>query len=420
MLQLQESCRDSRAEAQELRQENSRLRHEFREREKYWRLVWQSRKPGQSSEDVPPLPPPTPTIMVPTDVQLSGVSSHSHAVQYSEDNITYRQDEPCSTPFSGSENSYVTSPSIPMLEPENGTTDDSGSRLAKFNAYSYSSNIHDSPRDSRWPMQIMVPSTESGAQTPLYSESPTLTTSEMSFAGYPTEDQKPALHGVLERASYTFQAEDRFSQRLNDASHDGVGAGRRSMSPTTSSTPTSATALTAPFQFNFSDPTASNDRREFDFRRHSLPHGELTLHGGTADITMAGLGPDTVRYRLNARKDVLGRLPGLVPGNEPNNSPSDRAGGDDGHALTSRLRRRRGTIPSSRSPSPGLPSMSCTVAVIKAQAFGALRRTRARGKKSSEGAAKVAMDVLEARGIGVGGPSAGSKRQRTDGDSMES
>ena len=40
--------------------------------------------------------------------------------------------------------------------------------------------------------------------------------------------------------------------------------------------------------------------------------------------------------------------------------------------------------------------------MIKAQAFGALRRTRARPKKATEGAAKVALEVLEARGIGLG------------------
>jgi hypothetical protein len=55
------------------------------------------------------------------------------------------------------------------------------------------------------------------------------------------------------------------------------------------------------------------------------------------------------------------------------------------------------------------------LAVIKAQAFGALRRTRARTKKSSEGAARVAMDVLEARGIGMG-VGATSKRPRLHSD----
>jgi hypothetical protein len=80
------------------------------------------------------------------------------------------------------------------------------------------------------------------------------------------------------------------------------------------------------------------------------------------------------------------------------------------------MQSRRKTIQShSRSPSPGPAPISCTVAVIKAQAFGALRRTRARTKKSTEGAAKVANHVLEARGIGVT-PTVGSKRARRDDD----
>ena len=59
--------------------------------------------------------------------------------------------------------------------------------------------------------------------------------------------------------------------------------------------------------------------------------------------------------------------------------------------------------------------MSGTLAVIKAQAFGALRRTRARTKKGADGAAKVAIEALEARGIGMG-VSTGSKRPRLHDD----
>ncbi|EFI28616.1 hypothetical protein CC1G_13642 [Coprinopsis cinerea okayama7 len=421
VIQLQESCRESRAEALELRQDNVRLRYELREREKYWRVLWQSRKAGQDPDDAtPPLPPLPSAALAPPNVHIGP----SHAVQYPDDSVSYRPDEPStSTPFNGSENSYA-SPSIPLVEQENGH-DESSSRLAKYGAYSYPTNtINGSPRDSRWPLQVLPvvnPGGESGTQTPIYGESPTLTSPEMSFTGYAAEETKPALHNVLDRAPYGFATDERFPQRLNDGS---IPSDSRSISPTASTAQTassSATSLTSPFNFTFPDSSASNDRRDFDFRRHSLPQGEITLHGGTADITMAGLaGSDAVRYRLNSRKDVLGQLPPVVAGNDNGGASSDRTSGDDVHSLASRLRRRRGTMPSSRSPSPGLPSLSSTVAVIKAQAFGALRRTRARGKKSSEGAAKVAMDVLEARGIGIGGPSTGSKRQRTDSDSMES
>ncbi|KAF8509826.1 hypothetical protein JB92DRAFT_2944069 [Gautieria morchelliformis] len=64
----------------------------------------------------------------------------------------------------------------------------------------------------------------------------------------------------------------------------------------------------------------------------------------------------------------------------------------------------------SSSPSPRdrdrEPPMSNTLAVIKAQAFGSLRRTRTRTKKTSDTGSKVAIDILCTRGIGMGVQSA--------------
>jgi hypothetical protein len=68
---------------------------------------------------------------------------------------------------------------------------------------------------------------------------------------------------------------------------------------------------------------------------------------------------------------------------------------------------------SARSSSPGAPPLSGTLAVIKAQAFGALRRTRSRAKRGADSSAKVALEALEARGIGMG-VSTGSKRAQVD------
>ena len=76
---------------------------------------------------------------------------------------------------------------------------------------------------------------------------------------------------------------------------------------------------------------------------------------------------------------------------------------------------RRATNSRSRSPSPTGPPICSTLAVIKAQAFGALRRTRTRQKKGSEGAAKAAMEALEARGIGIG-MNKSNKRPRLEHD----
>ena len=54
-----------------------------------------------------------------------------------------------------------------------------------------------------------------------------------------------------------------------------------------------------------------------------------------------------------------------------------------------------------RSPSPGPTPVTRTNAVIKAHAFGAHRRMRAKTKKTMDSAAEVALNVLEARGINV-------------------
>ena len=52
---------------------------------------------------------------------------------------------------------------------------------------------------------------------------------------------------------------------------------------------------------------------------------------------------------------------------------------------------------------PSDPGMSNTLAVIKAQAFGTVRKSRVRAKRpGADSAAKVAMEVLQARGLGLG------------------
>ena len=62
--------------------------------------------------------------------------------------------------------------------------------------------------------------------------------------------------------------------------------------------------------------------------------------------------------------------------------------------------------------------MSNTLAVIKAQAFGNVRKTRTRAKKvgGSGEAAKAALEVLEARGLGLGLDIAGGVKRRRRGD----
>jgi hypothetical protein len=431
VLQLQDSCREARTEVQELRQDNSRLRHEVREREKNWRALWQARKtgPGPESDDLPPLPP----SFSPVHSQASSMNGHmgsSHLHQYRNESLGYRtNDDPsiCNGSYTAgpNHNYHGHSPSMPYAGVENDGSGDSSShplnhRVPKYSPYSYA--LHGSSRDGPWPQTITqsassggdsgAPTSNHSSHSPGFVESPTLTSSEMSYVGrFPAEEQKVPLNN-LDTAPYVFP-------------------NSRSISPTSSTPPSSSSApLTSPFQFTFPENAVAHDRPEFDYRRHSNPHSaEVTLHGGTADISLAGPGSDAVRYRLGTRRANSGPdrplLPALPPLSGSDNGSQQERGSSDGDSIPyshPRLRPRRATAPSrtSRSPSPGAPPLSGTLAVIKAQAFGALRRTRARTKKSSEGAARVAMDVLEARGIGMGvNAAAGSKRARLQSDDVD-
>lgn len=450
LLQVQEANRDIHAEAMEWKQQYARLRLEFREREKYWKCLWQSRKSGHPiADDAPTLASSGSTaaalLQAPNTLDIHA-DHDQQQIQYPDQSISFRTDESCPPAYPGSDHPPYTTTSDAAFSPEE--------RLPKYGQYTYPVNSA-SPRDPRWSMpQLAAGNPVSGPEghhSPVYLESPSLTAPDMTYSSRPfggaPEEQKVQLNTVMESGPYTFSNEERFGQRVAENSVPGS----RSLSPS-SSTPASASSTIAPaYPFTFPDPTTrSNDRGEIDMRRHSGSHGgEATFHGGTADLSsLSGLtASDSIRYRLSIRKSDaapdsqqqggahslgLGSSSATVLGcpldnDGRGNSSSamthqDRASSEsdsNGAAPTSRLRRRRGTRhTSSRSPSLGPPSLSCTVdtvAAIRAQAFGALRRTRARGKKSSEEAAKVAMDVLEARGIGIVGPMS-SKRPRIDGE----
>ncbi|KAF8078604.1 hypothetical protein FPV67DRAFT_1663317 [Lyophyllum atratum] len=403
VLQLQDSCREARHESQELRQENARLRHEFRERERSWR-TWQVKKTGQGAEsdDPPPLPASF-SSPHPSNGQMTSIHMH----QYGGGGLSYRMGDDaamCNGSYDTSPGQYHQTSSLSYTGVE---ADISGEippnslthRGSKYSPFTYP--VPNIARETPWPSPITQSTSSSGdsggaahsAHSPSFTESPTLTSTDMSFIGrFPTEDQKQSFH------------------LANDFS---VGS-------------SSSTSLT-PFQFTFTD-NGGHDRSDLDYRRHSHPHGaEVTLHGGTADVSLVGPASDAVRYRLTNRRDNSGcdrpLLPTLPPISGSDNGSQPEQGSSDGDSTPyphSRPRLRRGMTHSrSRSPSPPPPILSSTLAVIKAQAFGALRRTRARTKKSSDGAAKVAMNVLEARGIGMA-PSPGAttslKRPRLDDD----
>lgn len=414
VLQLQESCRESRNEVLEVRQENDRLRLENRERDKFWRAHYQARKTGGHQPDSDDHPPPLSSPFL-GQTQVNGMASHQTAplIQHPYANGLGYRGEDYNT---AGANSYANqSPSVPFSS--NESSSDAASALnhrsAKYPGHPYC--LQGPPRDPRWSVQSALngeSATSPHSQSPTYIDSPSLATTDMSFAGrFPGEEQKVALSSMLDNAPYVFPNGDRFHQTVTDSVPNS-----RSLSPT-SSTPGSSTSipLTSSFQFTFSEQSNSGqDRAEFDYRRHSLPHcPEVTLHGGTADVSLTGQSADAVRYRIGGRNDNGVDHRTILPGSENGDQGSSDGDPPFNHLRRNTLHSHSHSNSHSRSPSPNAAPISCTVAVIKAQAFGALRRTRARTKKTSEGAAKVAMNVLEARGIGIG---ASSKRPRLQDD----
>lgn len=240
-----------------------------------------------------------------------------------------------------------------------------------------------SPADESWQQSgIQAPGDHpavDGSQSPSYVESPTLTASDIS---YPHQ-----YGGVVDDAKLA-----------NGTPY--MYPNSRSISPASTPTSTSSTSLApAPYQFNFAENSVIPD-----YRRPMGPR-ELTLHGGTADIPIAGSVGDALRYRLAATRANSMPNPNLAPAPYSRaENTSDERGSDGSDSMSQKDGPPRPTASSSRtsrSPSP-TPHISGTLAVIKAQAFGALRRSRGRTRRSSEGAAKAAIDALSARGLGLG------------------
>jgi len=358
----------------ELRQENSRLRYENREREKYWKAFVQARKSGPRPVSSPFPPPPTP---------------HLHPPVYSN-SLSYRASDPSVTHAIGS-SSFVNHTSAIAFTTRNddGSSVPQADRSGKYATYPYS--ILDSPRDPRWQLPTALPTSSclssTGAVTPQSMKSPSLTASADLAPAYPglaTNDRKVVLDAVLSGAPYVFPGGTRYQNLPERIPHS------RSMSPTTSASSATSLPLTTSYQLPFQDPSTSG-HPGFGYRGQSLSRcPEVTLHG---DIP-AGQHLDSVLTKTDSNADYQDHLP-MGQQNDGVSQHEDSP---------TRLRGNRNIIthPYRTSQSPGPTPLSSTVAVIKAQAFGALRRTRAKTKRTSDSALRVAQDVLEARGIGPG------------------
>ncbi|KAL5535567.1 hypothetical protein ACEPAF_3661 [Sanghuangporus sanghuang] len=448
VVQLQDSCREARGEASELRQENQRLvtaletlRHECRERDKYLRALWHSRKTSDDPHlDDFPAPPPSFNAFTPATNPGAASSSLGtpvttplpNPVTYSTPSADgldprvqqYTQDASVAalhqTPYhDASSNAYgERSPAMQFMTHEgdaNGRTSANAIGMAKINQYAFS-GMAGHVRGNAWHTGVThagpsgaetVTAGENGSSShsPAFIPSPTITSAEPAYGcRYPQT--------VMDTHKNTVPGMDHVSYVLNNND--------RSISPTISSPHNGSSSSSVNSQFQFVFPTDGQDRSDTDYhRRMTAPTPEITLHGGTADVSA---------YAINRRRAATGPERPMLGGPMPVLPVGDgsKVGVNAGTTgVDSRgVRRRRNTSQSnggehsSRSPSPcGHPPISSTLAVIKAQAFGALRRTRARPKKTSEGAAKMAMEVLEARGIGLGiNSQAANKRPRLSDD----
>jgi len=218
----------------------------------------------------------------------------------------------------------------------------------------------------------------------------------MSYVARFSNDDSKLNLGNFEATSFPFNG-DRFPES-------------RSLSPTstTPSTSSSTSILPLPYQYAFSDPTLAQDT----FRRSS--HNEMTLQGGTPNIPFVP-GTDTVRYHVGSRQSISMPDHMVLPvarSGSASESQQDHglSDGDCASYSNSRLRSRRNIkLWSSQSLLSVPQNKSCTITVIKAQAFGNTRRIRTKTKKSTETATRIAYDVLEARGIDLG-----NRRRRND------
>ena len=407
VLQLQDSCREARAEVNELRQDNNRLKNAGREREKFWRALWQTKKGSESQGDE--FPPP-PSCFGPMHPQITAINSQiGPAVgSYAENELHYPTGN--TPPFSDVTYPTGTPSELTTRSPSVSYAHGDAESHRPVNQYtSYPSPPRNVIRDVTWAPPIALTGSSGGdsghagssssSHSPTFVESPSVTAADIPFLSrYPShnfEDQK-VMPSPLDSNSYLPTS--------------------RSHSPTSTRPSSSSTSLTSPFQFPYNDGSVSHEKGDYDYRRHPP---EVTLHGGIADVSLLSHGGDGIRLRLGStrRSDsttdrpLFSPLTGLIKSDVVTSDSSD-VKSDVSH---SKLRPRRTIAHANRSPSPGAPPLSGTLAVIKAQAFGALRRTRSRAKKGADSAAKVALEALEARGIGMG-VSTGTKRARVDYD----
>lgn len=294
VVQLQDSCRESRTENADLRQENGRLantletlKHESREREKYFRAFWHGRKGSEGEHRMEEFPPPPTSFNSMPGSSSSSLGTpvstpHPHASPYpisAAENLDPRlqYQAHAHSPVSMTSNVYHhegpasaygdRSPSMPFVNHEGEPVGANGRPLdpnrMKMGHYTMF-NMQSAARDTGWPPGVNhSASSESIAQengsashSPAFIPSPNVTATEIPYGSrYPMmENHKTVLPSI-----------DTVPYMLSNANND------RSISPAASSPHTgSSTSVSSHFQFVF--PSESQERTaDPEFRRHLPP-----------------------------------------------------------------------------------------------------------------------------------------------------
>lgn len=416
---LQASCREATEDAARLRTENTRLQSEARDREKFWRALWQTRKTGMPPDpaDATCLPSYAQSHPSPASSTSSGSAGLLSPAVTAQDGRIHFTGNPALIPPShpsnyGLSGEYAQQPS-PSTSTAATVANGQGEPLGSPSSAAYNGCVpyvgEDASREDNWSPSDMYPAQDckpgmDGTHSPTFVESPTGTASELTYntqyasSVYPTVVEATY---TTERSLYLFSPSRSVSPALTQAS-------------TTSTSSLSATSTSMPtYPFTFPEGAAMQDQPHFSFRQH------FTLSGGQACVATAETQGDALRHKLAGRAGLSAPGPARPPYAFHETSSCAEDEYPSSVHSTPAVHFRRNTAPEalhnpspSRSPSPG-PHISGTLAIIKAQTFGALRRTRGRSRPSSEGLAKAAVHALASQSLGLGlvtGPP--SKRQR--------
>lgn len=142
VLQLQDSWRESRTELQEARQEILRLQHHSRERDRFWRDLWENRRGGPTSDadDIASSSPSFSPLHTHPNT-LGPQMSNPQIGHYGLDGMAYRssEDAPSSQPTYNGQQDFSATSSNPLSYNDGDVPGDTshclGQRVEKVNHY---------------------------------------------------------------------------------------------------------------------------------------------------------------------------------------------------------------------------------------------------------------------------------------------